>query len=70
MITITEKRVIEILKCLIVSAASFICDLAVTHITGVASKNRLVDHGIVVQLPAGARVSFQKFLHHFPSRLY
>jgi hypothetical protein len=35
----------------------FISELNITHIIAVFRKNRLRDHGIVVQLPAGARDS-------------
>jgi len=36
-------------------------ELTITHIITVSSKKRLNDHGILVQLLAGARASFQKF---------
>jgi hypothetical protein len=64
-----EKHVIKVVKFFIISAASCICDLTVTHIIAVSSMNRLVVLGIVVQLPAGAKDSFQKHPHHY-SRLY
>jgi hypothetical protein len=66
-----EKRVIKIVKFFIISAASCICDLTITHIIAVSSNNRLVELGIVVQLPAGARDSFfPKTSIPLHSRLY
>ena len=66
----TEKRLIKISKCFIVSAASCLCDVTVTNIIAMSSKKRLDDLEIVVQFPAGTRDSFQKFPHHFSSSSY